>query len=83
MSHELKCWPQYFQRVMAGTKRFEVRKNDRDFQVGDVLILREWDPKTATQTGNGYDARVTYIFHGGQFGIDPGYVVMSIEPYAP
>jgi hypothetical protein len=44
MLHELKIWPQYFDAVMTGRKNFEVRKNDRGFQAGDVVILREWDP---------------------------------------
>lgn len=44
MKHELKIWPQYYCRVAAGTKTFEVRKNDRGFQPGDVVILREYDP---------------------------------------
>lgn len=44
MKHELKTWPQYFCRVADGTKTFEVRKNDRGFQPGDEVILKEWDP---------------------------------------
>ena len=43
--HELKCYSQYFQRIVTGQKTFEIRKNDRDFQVGDTLILREFDMK--------------------------------------
>lgn len=41
--HELKTWPYYFEEVWNGTKTFEVRKNDRDFRVGDTLILQEYD----------------------------------------
>jgi ASC-1-like (ASCH) protein len=45
--HTLKLWPQYFDAVADGRKRFEVRSTrDRTFAVGDVLVLREWDPKT-------------------------------------
>jgi len=44
MTHELKIWPQYFNRVLDGSKTFEVRKNDRGFQFGDSVILKEWDP---------------------------------------
>lgn len=43
--HELKCWPVYFQRVWTGDKTFEVRLDDRGFQRGDRVVLREWDPK--------------------------------------
>jgi hypothetical protein len=44
MKHDLKIWPQYFVEVAAEQKTFEIRKNDRDYQVGDVLRLREWEP---------------------------------------
>lgn len=43
--HELKCWPSQFDAIERGDKTFEVRRNDdRDFAVGDVLVLRKWDP---------------------------------------
>lgn len=45
MEHELKIWPQYYSRVADGTKTFEVRKNDRGFQPGDTVRLREFDPQ--------------------------------------
>lgn len=40
--HELKILPEYFDAVISGRKRFEIRKNDRDYKVGDQLILKEW-----------------------------------------
>lgn len=43
--HELKCWPESFQAIWRGEKRHEVRKNDRGFNAGDVLLLREWVPE--------------------------------------
>lgn len=43
-THELKCWPQYFRYVAEGLKNFEIRKNDREFKVGDRLTLREFTP---------------------------------------
>lgn len=42
--HDLKCWPDMFAAIRASTKTFELRKNDRDYQVGDVLNLQEFEP---------------------------------------
>lgn len=83
-THELKTWPSYFEAIQKREKLFEVRKNDRDFSVGDKLRLREFDPgKDAVINDWKYTKReqtviVTSILHGGQFGIEPGYCVMSI-----
>lgn len=77
--HELKTWPRYFRRIVSGEKTFEVRKNDRDFQVGDTLKLDEYDPElTPPVMAQSIRVRVTYIMHGGQFGLEPGYVVMGV-----
>jgi len=51
MIHELKIWPAYFREVIAGTKTWELRKNDRNYQVGDLLRLMEWDQTTNRHTG--------------------------------
>jgi ASC-1-like (ASCH) protein len=79
MTHELKCWPEYFDAIYIGEKKFEVRKNDRNYQVGDSLYLQEWSPQFQSYTGRMLVLQVTYILQGGQFGIEEGYVVMSIR----
>lgn len=78
MTHELKTWPEYFQEIINGDKTFEVRKNDRDFKMGDVLLLKEWDNENSKYTGREWTVVVGYVLQGGQFGIEPGYCVMSI-----
>lgn len=55
----LKTWPMYFDKVLDGSKTFEIRKNDRDFQVGDVLILKEYDEEN--YTGRQIYLEVTYV----------------------
>lgn len=42
--HILKTWSDPFLAVEDGSKRFEFRKNDRDYQIGDTLLLQMYDP---------------------------------------
>ena len=76
--HFLKTWPEYFTEVKEGRKKFEVRENDRNFQIGDKLVLQEFDPKNG-YTEDVVEKEVTYIFHGGKFGVSEGTVIMGIE----
>ncbi|MNW38087.1 hypothetical protein D3C74_151460 [compost metagenome] len=78
--HELKILPEYFQAVWDGSKTFEVRKNDRDYKVGDMLVLLEWDPDKNEWTGSGICKRVTYILDAPEF-VKEGYVVMSLATW--
>lgn len=79
--HELKVWKTYYKPLLSGHKKFEVRKNDRDFKVGDILILRPFDEKKQEYTTQGeFYFNVTYILDGGKFGIEEGVCVMAIEP---
>lgn len=63
---------------ICGDKTFEVRKNDRNFKVGDTLILREYYNESREYTGRSVTVKVTHILSGGQFGIDGDRVIMSI-----
>ena len=81
--HSLKVWPEYFQALQDRTKKFEVRKDDRAFRVGDKLHLHEYDPNTRRYSGRDLYARVTYILDDesefGKLALQMNYVVMSIE----
>jgi hypothetical protein len=60
--HELKCWPQFFDEIAAGRKRHDLRRaHDRDFRVGDVMRLREFDPDEERYTGRAQMVEITYI----------------------
>ena len=84
--HNLKCWPAFFQAIRDGDKTFEVRENDRGFQRGDVLVLREFDPNrnfgSGGYTGNDEWRLVTYVLSGFD-GIAEGYVVMGLSEEVP
>jgi len=76
--HVLKTWPIFFTAVWQGDKTFEIRKNDRDFQVGDILRLREWEPEDEVYTGREVRREVTHIMVTFADVLAPGYVVLSI-----
>jgi Domain of unknown function (DUF3850) len=93
MEHELKVWSPHFERLADDSKTFEIRKNDRGFQQGDTLRLREYDPagthdecsqpacKDRRYTGREIHRRVGFIAAGTLFGLQLGeYVVMSLLP---
>ena len=40
-THEIKCYPEYYQEIINGAKRFEIRFNDRNYKVNDILVIRE------------------------------------------
>lgn len=87
MKHEIKIAPQYFCRVEDGTKTFEVRNNDRGYQPGDIVVMKEFDktklPKDAktlsedelkvAYTGREIKKRVGYVLP-----VDSSRVVFSL-----
>lgn len=58
---EKKAWPEYFEEVLRGRKTFDLRLNDFDIDEGDILVLKEWDPKTETYTGRVVERNVGYV----------------------
>ena len=80
-THDLKTWPEPFVALAEGRKRFEYRRDDRGYQVGDSLRLRQWvnDAVGGYYTGAEVRARVVYIARGPDFGIPDGFCVMSLS----
>lgn len=88
MLHELKTDGEMFQAVKEGRKTFEIRKNDRNFKVGDELWLKE-TLHTGKEMAEGqpleYTERiiavtVTYVLPGPIYGLVDGWCVMSVAP---
>ena len=62
-----KIWPEYFEAVSSGKKKYELRLNDFEINDGDTLILEEWNPETQKYTGRKIEKKVTYV---GRFKIN-------------
>lgn len=78
MIHALKMLPEYFEAVWENKKTFELRKNDRDFKVGDYLALNEWDGEK--YTGRTTLVEVIYILDPNEvMTCAGGYVIMGIK----
>ncbi|WP_369685497.1 DUF3850 domain-containing protein [Klebsiella huaxiensis] len=74
MIHDLKIRPEFFAPAATGKKRAELRYNDRDYQEGDLLLLREWEPG-AGYTGQVATVAVIHVDDVGRW--LPGYVLLS------
>lgn len=80
-THDLRIWKSFFESVINGEKSFEMRKNDRGFKVGDTLNLIEVDPENEMKaTGRTCQKEISFILAGEQWGLESGYVVLSLKP---
>jgi len=84
--HELKTHSGPFNDLWQGRKSFELRKNDRGFGQGDVLLLREYDPPHADAdcgySGRALIALVVHLIEGPRYGLQDGFVCMSVKTVA-
>lgn len=79
--HKIKIKEMYAERKFNGQKMFEVRLNDRDYQVGDVLryeiVDRAYDDVPADKELLA-DEKIIYIHSG--YGLEEGFVILGVEP---
>jgi len=62
MIHNVKSWSSFYKAIVAGNKTHDLRDmKDRNYQVGDTLILEEYEPFLGAYTGNKAEVEVTYI----------------------
>ena len=84
--HKLKTVQPHFSNVKYHNgkvenyfKKFEIRKNDRNYQVGDLLLLLEYDSIKQEYTGDGYFTEINYILSDSQY-LQPGFIVLGLAP---
>lgn len=82
MEHRLKTVQPYFNDMRNGAKMFDVRKNDRGFNVGDIVVLEEYRDTggafTSGYTGLVIRKKIVYILKEN-YGIKSGYCVLGLE----
>ena len=61
MTIEKKTWPDFFEKILSGQKTYDVRVSDFKCNPGDVLVLKEWDPKTKQYTGREIAKKVGFV----------------------
>lgn len=68
---------QYFRDVCAGRENFELRKDEDDTQVGDIITLEEWNPE-AGYTGYSTNRDITYVLRNvPEYGLMDGYCIIG------
>ena len=79
VQHQLKSWPEYYEAIADGSKSFDLRIDDRKYEVGDLVQFEEFRPATNNYTGMVTQRRITYILRDFA-GLMPGYCIIAIEP---
>lgn len=85
-THHLKIDSKMFTSLLNGKKNYEIRYNDRNYKVGDFLILKETlhtgekmkEGRPLVYTGQEYMAKVKHILKGPVYGLMNGWVILSI-----
>ncbi|MFB9286716.1 DUF3850 domain-containing protein [Pseudoclavibacter helvolus] len=85
VEHQLKSWTRFFGPIAAGDRVHELRRNDRDFRVGDIMCLLEWDPQLSEATGRQVSVEITSITSDdvpcavSDVGLTPGFCILSVR----
>lgn len=83
--HMLKTDPAVFQDVLDGSKTFEIRFNDRGYQVDDLIVLKETkftgqqmkSGQPLVYTGREIQKRISYVLSG--YGLQEDWVILGIQ----
>ena len=81
-----KTWPELFEAVLSGEKKFDLRLADEEFDVGDVLVLKEWSPEEEKYTGRKIEKKISFVMKINEVDFwseddvnKYGYVVVSLD----
>jgi hypothetical protein len=83
--HHVKSWPHQFAAVSGGYKTAELRKNDREYNIGDVMVLHEYDPATGVYSGRTADVEITHkldkdnLCAVSKLALSDEYAVLSVK----
>lgn len=76
--HALKCWPEYFQPLTNGDIELSIRKNDRNYQINDIVQFFEWAAEKGLTGRKSQFYRVKYVLCKTP-GLMDGYVALLLD----
>lgn len=78
MTHNIKIVSRYYEAVLRKDKKFEIRKDDRGYQVGDTVILEEWDDEKEQYSGRWQQVEISYVLRDcPEYGLMPGFCIFG------
>lgn len=87
--HHVKSWPQFFRPIRRGVRTHELRRNDRNYQVGDHVHLHEWAPDEQRFTGEVCIVEVMSVTSAeapcavSEQGLHPDFIIYSARLLTP
>ena len=88
--YEVKSWPWFFEEMITGRKKHDMRdKRDREYKVGDKMLLREFDPRTGQYSGRAAIGTITYITDNvtpcamSSAALDRDFAILSLDVQSP
>lgn len=77
-THNVKTWIEFKADILSGVKSFEVRLDDRKYEVGDIINHQFYDPIEQKLDGSEHTQIILYKLKGGKFGIQEGFCVLGV-----
>lgn len=79
--HTLKSHRKPFQDLWDGLRTFDVRSNDRNYEVGDSIMLQEYDGDKHEYTDRIIGAKITYMLQG-EWGLPSNVCVLGLTVWS-